>query len=87
MVKAVAEALMGADADGLCGAPFGMSSPERVNGRNGYRLRRRDARVGSIDLAVPKLRKGSCFPDWLLEPRRRWERSLARVGGWCGPWA
>jgi transposase-like protein len=59
IVKVVVEALMGAEADGLCGAPFGVSSPERVNRRNGYRRRRWDTRVGSIELAIPKLRKGS----------------------------
>ena len=79
IVKAVVEALMGADADNLCGAPFGVSSPERVNRRNGYRQRRWDTRVGSIELSIPKLRKGRYFPSWLLEPRRRSERSLVQV--------
>lgn len=79
LLKAVVEALMGAEAEELCGAAYGQRSPERVNQRNGYRRRRWDTRVGSIDLAIPKLRKGSYFPDWLLEPRRRSERSLAQV--------
>ena len=79
LLKAVVEALMGAEADELCGAAYGQRSPERVNQRNGYRRRRWDTRVGSIDLAIPKLRKGSYFPDWLLEPRRRSERSLVQV--------
>ena len=83
MLKAVVEALMGAEADSLCGAPFGVSSPERVNRRNGYRLRRWDTRVGSIELAIPKLRKGSYFPGWLLEPRRRSERALVQVVTEC----
>jgi len=83
MVKVVVEALMGAEADSLCGAPFGVSSPERVNRRNGYRLRRWDTRVGSIELAIPKLRKGSYFPGWLLEPRRRSERALVQVVTEC----
>ena len=83
MVKAVVEALMGAEADSLCGVPFGVSSPERVNRRNGYRLRRWDTRVGSIELAIPKLRKGSYFPGWLLEPRRRSERALVQVVTEC----
>jgi putative transposase len=51
----------------------GSGSPERVNRRNGYRERGWDTRVGSIELAVPKLREGSYFPDWLLQPRRRAE--------------
>lgn len=79
MLKAMVETLMGAEADGVCGAEYGEVSPERVNSRNGYRERRWDTRVGSISLAIPKLRKGSYFPDWLLEPRRRAERSLIQV--------
>src|ERR1051326_8461437 len=71
MVKEMAEALMSAEADALCGAGYGERSPERVNRRNGYRDRDWDTRVGSIELAVPKLREGSYFPDWLLQPRRR----------------
>jgi len=47
MVKDFAEALMGAEADALCGAPYGERSPERVNRRNGYRERDWDTRVGS----------------------------------------
>lgn len=79
MVKAFAEALMGADADELCGAGYGERSPERVNSRNGYRDRRWDTRAGTIDLAIPKLRKGTYFPDWLLDQRRRSERALTQV--------
>ena len=67
MVKDFAEALMSADADAVCGAGYGERSPERVNRRNGYRERDWDTRVGSIELAVPKLREGSYFPDWLLQ--------------------
>ena len=59
IVKDFAEALMGAEADALCGAGYGERSPERVNRRNGYRERDWDTRVGSIELAVPKLREGS----------------------------
>jgi putative transposase len=79
MVKDFAEALMSADADALCGAPYGERSPERVNRRNGYRERDWDTRVGSIELAVPKLREGSYFPDWLLQSRRRAEQALVSV--------
>lgn len=74
IVKSFAEALMAAEADALCGAAFRERSGERVNRRNGYRERPFDARTGTIALAVPKLRSGSCFPDWLLE-RRRAERA------------
>jgi putative transposase len=79
MVKEFAEALMGVEADALCGASYGERSPERVNRRNGYRERDWDTRVGSIELAVPKLREGSYFPDWLLQPRRRAEQAFVSV--------
>jgi putative transposase len=79
MVKDFAEALMSADADAVCGAAYGERTPERVNRRNGYRERDWDTRVGSIELAVPKLREGSYFPDWLLQPRRRAEQALVSV--------
>ena len=79
MVKEMAETLMSADADAVCGAGYGERSPERVNRRNGYRERDWDTRVGSIELAVPKLREGSYFPDWLLQPRRRAEQAFVSV--------
>jgi putative transposase len=79
MVATFAEALMGADADAVCGAPFGVRSEERTNTRNGYRRREWDTRAGSIELAIPKLRTGSYFPDWLLERRRRAEAALVSV--------
>src|SRR5215213_7546533 len=79
MVKEFAEALMSADADAVCGAGYGERTPERVNRRNGYRERDWDTRVGSIELAVPKLREGSYFPDWLLAPRRRAEQAFVSV--------
>jgi len=79
MVRSFAEELMGADADVVCGAEYGRISPERVNRRNGYRSRRWDTRVGSIDLRIPKLRTGSYFPDWLLDCRTRSERAFIQV--------
>ncbi len=79
MVKDFAEALMSADADAVCGAGYGERTPERVNRRNGYRERDWDTRVGSIELAVPKLRESSYFPDWLLQPRRRAEQAFVSV--------
>jgi len=48
----------------------------RKHSRNGYRHRDFDTRAGTIDLAIPKLREGSDYPGWLLEPRRRAERTL-----------
>jgi transposase-like protein len=79
MVKVFTETVMSAEADVLCGADYGQRSDERVNRRNGYRERPWDTRAGTIALAVPKLREGSYFPDWLLEPRRRAERAFVQV--------
>ena len=79
MVTTFAEALMGAEADAICGAGYGERSAERTNTRNGYRRREWDTRAGSIGLAIPKLRQGSYFPDWLLERRRRAEAALVTV--------
>jgi putative transposase len=79
MVKTMAEALMSAEADAICGAGYGERSHERVNQRNGYRERDWDTRAGTIELAIPKLRSGSYFPDWLLERRRRAEQALVSV--------
>ena len=75
--------LMGAEADALCGAGYGERSTERTNQRNGYRHRQFDTRTGSLDLAIPKLRQGSYFPDWLLERRKRAERALTTVVATC----
>ncbi len=58
--------------------PAGARSPERLNHRNGYRERAWDTRVGRIDLAIPKLRKGSYLPSF-LEPRRTAEKALTAV--------
>jgi len=79
MVSTFAQALMSADAEAVCGAGYGVRSEERTNTRNGYRAREWDTRAGSIELAIPKLRQGSYFPDWLLEHRRRAEAALVTV--------
>jgi len=79
MVRSFAEGLMGAEADVVCGAGYGQISPDRVNRRNGYRTRRWDTRVGSIDLRIPTLRAGSYFPEWLLDARTRSERAFVQV--------
>jgi putative transposase len=55
MVQTFAEALMGAEADVICGAPYGRVSEDRVNYRNGYRQRRWDTRAETIELAVPEV--------------------------------
>src|SRR3954451_23518393 len=77
------DALLSADADAVCGAGWGEVSPDRVNRRNGYRHRDLDTRVGTIDVAVPKLRAGSYFPQWLLTRRRRAEQALTSVVATC----
>jgi putative transposase len=79
MITTFVQALMGADADAICGAGYGVRSAERSNIRNGYRNRQWDTRAGTIELAIPKLRSGSYFPDWLLERRRRAEAALVSV--------
>ena len=72
------ERLMATEVDQLTGAAAGARSPERVNYRNGYRERGWETRVGRIELAIPKLRKGSYFPAF-LEPRRTAEKALTAV--------
>ena len=71
MVETLVATLMSAVADAACGAAYGARQAERTNRRNGYRERGWDTRLGTIPLQIPKLRQGSYFPDWLLEPRRR----------------
>jgi putative transposase len=77
------DTLMSAEADALCGAEYGMPSPDRVNSRNGYRHRDFDTRAGTLDVAIPKLRSGTYFPDWLLERRKRAEAALTSVVATC----
>jgi putative transposase len=83
MLTTFINALMSAEADAVCGAPYGMPGPDRVNVRNGYRHRDFDTRAGTLDVAIPKLRSGSFFPDWLLERRRRAEAALTSVVATC----
>ena len=78
MLAFAAERLMTVEVENLTGAPAGARSPERLNHRNGYRERVWDTRAGRIDLAIPKLRKGSYFPAF-LEPRRTAEKALTAV--------
>jgi putative transposase len=77
------DTLMSAEADAMCGGEYGTSSPGRVNTRNGYRHRDFDTRAGTLDVAIPKLRAGSYFPDWLLERRKRAEAALTSVVATC----
>ena len=83
LLATVINALLSVDADAVCGAEYGVASPDRVNQRNGYRHRGLDTRVGTIEVAIPKLRQGSYFPEWLLERRKRAEAALVSVVATC----
>ena len=63
LLQTFVNTLLSAEADAVCGAAYGASSPERVNQRNGYRHRDFDTRAGTLDVAIPKLRQGSYFPE------------------------
>lgn len=78
-VRVLAQALMEAEVNEVTGLPRGQRDPDRrLTHRNGYRERRWDTRVGTIELAIPRVRDGSYFPS-LLDPRRRAERALLAV--------
>lgn len=83
MLTTFINALMSAEADAVCGAEYGARTEARTNSRNGYRRRDFDTRTGTLDVAIPKLRQGSYFPDWLLERRRRAEAALTSVVATC----
>src|SRR5687767_11228101 len=83
MLTTFINTLMSAEADAVCGAEYGARSADRTNVRNGYRPWEFDTRAGTLEVAVPKLRSGSYFPDWLLERRRRAERALTTVVATC----
>jgi hypothetical protein len=83
MIREFAGQLMAAEAQGLRNAGYGKVSASGVNFRNGYRSREIDTRVAPSRWPFPKLRRGSYFPDWLLEPRRRAEQALTQVVCQC----
>jgi putative transposase len=83
LMQTFVNTLLSADADTVCGAEYGVRSEHRVNSRNGYRHRDYDTRIGTLDLAIPKLREGSYFPEWLLERRKRAEQALTTVVAEC----
>jgi len=78
MMAYVANRMMALDVEARTGAAHGERSPDRVNQRNGYRERQWETRAGTVELAIPKLRKGSYFPTF-LEPRRAAEKALTAV--------
>jgi transposase-like protein len=78
MISFAAQRLMDLDVEGLTGAGHGERSADRQNHRNGYRDRDWETRAGTVELRIPKLRKGSYFPGF-LEPRRMAEKALTAV--------
>ena len=78
MLAFAAERVMDMEVETLTGAPAGARSKDRTNHRNGYRARTWETRAGRIDLAIPKLRRGTYFPTF-LEPRRTAEKALVTV--------
>src|SRR5256885_6848868 len=78
MIGFAAERLMDMEVTGLTGAGYDEKSPDRLVQRNGYRERAWETRAGSVELRIPKLRKGSYFP-FFLEPRRLAEKALTAV--------
>ena len=78
MIGFAAQRLMELEVEGLTGAGYGEKSPGRLIQRNGYRDRDWETRAGTVELRIPKLRKGSYFPGF-LEPRRMAEKALTAV--------
>src|ERR1700740_3174009 len=78
MIGFTAQRLMELEVEGLTGAAYGEKNPERFVQRNGYRDRIWETRAGTVELRIPKLRKGSYFPGF-LEPRRMAEKALTAV--------
>src|ERR1700748_258699 len=78
MIGFAAKRLMELEVEGQTGASYGEKNPERLAQRNGYRDRTWETRAGTVELRIPKLRKGSYFPGF-LEPRRMAEKALTAV--------
>ncbi|GGF42051.1 hypothetical protein GCM10011399_38390 [Subtercola lobariae] len=81
LLQTMTSAFLSAEADAVVGAEWGKPSPHRTAQRNGYRHLDldTDTRVGTIEVAVPKLRQGTYFPEWLLERRKRAEAAMITV--------
>jgi putative transposase len=78
MISFTAQRLMALEVEALTGAEPGARTADRLNHRNGYRDRDWETRAGTVELRIPKLRKGSYFPAF-LEPRRMSEKALTAV--------
>lgn len=83
LMQMFVNALLSGQADAVCGADYGSRTEARTNRRNGYRHRDLDTRMGTLDVAVPKLREGTFFPEWLLQRRKRAEAALTSVVATC----
>jgi len=77
LLRAVTQ-VMDAEVATACNAEYGERSDSRENARNGYRPRALETRMGTLELAIPKLRQGSYLPSFLA-PRRRWEQAFVNV--------
>jgi putative transposase len=80
MIRGLAQRMMDAEVEGLCGAAYGEVSPERVNSRNGYRRREWDTRAGTTELAIPKLRRRAATRSGC------WSGTAGRSGRWPRWW-
>jgi transposase-like protein len=78
MIGFASQRLMEMEVGARTGAEYGHKDPDRLAQRNGYRARDWDTRAGTVELQIPKLRKGSYFPGF-LEPRRMAEKALTAV--------
>lgn len=78
MIGFAAEPLIDIEVGAAAGADYGEKSPPRTAQRNGYRDRDWGTRAGTVELRIPKLRKGSYFPGF-LEPRRMTEKAMTAV--------
>ena len=90
MIGFAAQRLMELETDGLCGAGHGERSADRRNQRNGYRERDWQTRAGSVELRIPKLRKGSYFPAFLeplVCPLPRYQPVSQSPAALASPWA
>ncbi len=83
LLEGFVNTILSSRADQVCGAEYGSRDDARVKQRNGYRHRDLDTRIGTLDVAVPKLRSGSFFPDWLLTRQTRSEKAMVSVVATC----
>ena len=83
LMQTAVQQMKGAEVDNRCGAPPGTRAEERTNHRNGYRGRPWDTRLRTVVLQIPKLRRETYYPEWLLERRRRAKQALTQVVAEC----